>query len=509
MRNWPTHRYPLKKRLRIAASRKLIDFACALPSVQRGPLARLQSFGKMKALREHDHTACPDGVTLTPFNVTYFDLCFVEDFHKLRKGLKAMRRDMKPRAGAMDTTLDLDEWFGQTNQRVGGWFTRHLGNFDFTTLKDAPALISDAFVHISHFLPSAICTQVCVSPTGEFKERFQRLISTNARHRPTIHRFLRARRGWSISWPATHLIRQEQIEDLFLELNMQIVRVLRQYLRCGWLPLGALPSTEAFVLEKGDRADATPAHRRFWYSVDLPQAPSLSYTQTEFTIFPPLNALRRRLVEPHRILVNKPLMAKNGTLEQLGHEWNTIHARLEDVTHALCPLLAIQKHISDTAKEVATMRNRLSSVLSRPRWFFPRAFVARYGFRRMARLNNLVFLHRRLEAEVKADDLKVFGGTGLTGFKREALGKTDTGELIENMIWRVEMVTKHIGAQVGVLKDSYREVVSLRIQRILYIIAFVGVALAIIQFIPEATRISAAAYIVDAVKGCLGLGGSD
>lgn len=298
MRNWLTHRYPLKKRLRIAASRRLINFACGLPRVQRGPLARLQSFGKMEELREHDYTACPDGVTLTPFNVTYFDLCFVEDSYRLCKGLKAMRRDLRPRAGAALANVDLDEWFRHTNQRVGGWSTLNVGNFDFTTLKDAPALVSDAFVHLSHFLPSAICTQVCVSPTNEFKGRFQRLISTNARHRPTIHRFLRARRGWSISWPPTHLIRQEEIEDLFLELNKQVVLVLRQYLRCGWLRLGALPSMEAFVLEEGDRANDAPEHRRFWHSVDMLQAPCFSYTQSEFTIFPPLNASRRQIVDP-------------------------------------------------------------------------------------------------------------------------------------------------------------------------------------------------------------------
>ena len=305
MRRWPKRRRTRLQAIQLWISRKMIHWACCLPEVKRGPLSFLQWMGDDR-LSEKKSIAKPNDLTFEPFAVAYYDLIPVEHFGRLENGIVYMQKRYRSQPSEIYPGKQCREFFSTFRTATGGGAWLNAGLFTFHDAKSPQRYLKSAHIYLHQMSPSFLCLQALVFPTDTFKKEFAELISTHIHHTTVIPilRFLRGRMASSGQLPC--VIRQEQIEHLYLLLNREFVKPLRKYLRAGWAQQGPLPSVELFF-SNADIADEKPHEQsEFWRSLTLSAPGDYVYRSGDsIRLAPPAWADKPRLVEPYKLIIDR------------------------------------------------------------------------------------------------------------------------------------------------------------------------------------------------------------
>ncbi len=488
MRNWPKLDTPLWERAWQVFLGKIISAASKVPRLGGAREGALHVSLRPRALANCDRTARPTDLTIIPLQITFIDLFFTEDFQRLKAGLRKMKR----RYGSDWWTAnrdDLDPWFRKSGQGGGGWL--NVGPLSLPESPDQPTMAGDVQIHLHRVSPSIICLSLSVSPTAAFIQRFQAMISGNADPQRIVRCSSLRKWGWYVAGLLPRDVRGKELVALFLDLNREIVQILRQYVGVGWSGQGPLPSVEFFVLDNGEHTADTPEERGFWESMEMPTQYPYVYRRNGLTLFPkdPWGRARSE-ISRYRILVDSKVFLSGHDLTSYGTRESALNMILHDAISTYHVVIALQEHIQRLAGEVSRMREDLAPTLA-DRRIVGRWFVWRRAFRRVVRLNNLVFENKRLRAEIKLEKLDQHLARDLRGFQRDRFGDKDTGELVDDLNWQLTRTLAYTEAQLEVLRENYHDRLNFSLQSVFFWLARVGLLLAIVGLllaVPEDVR---------------------
>lgn len=462
MRCWPKTRKPLIKRIHADVSRWVIDFAASLPDCQRGPLHMLQTLAKHESPRDHDLTACPEGLKFSLLEVTYSDLVFLEDFSRLASGIVDLIR-LYGRGVPIRETEDILRWFEQMQTNPRGGSCLNIGHLDFTCKRrgSIPLLVKSADVQIFHVAPSAISLVITVFPSQDFIKKLNALLSTNARSDTVIMNFdVRRFRitGWgSIS---AQQVRYRELRELFLRLNKEIVCLIRRHIGVGMAMLGPLPSLEVFTTEGSSTTQSvstnasqsdSPQERGFWSTLFMGPANPYGYSGENIILYPPDPFSTFKYPVWRGLVDRQKFIASEGCTD----EEPAISAELSFSVGALGVLNSLIHHGTIIIGHLSAIRKNLSPTLSG-------RVGKRFNFRRlgralgeMMRVMNLEFIVLRMMREVNQTDIRsLCSSLDLIGFTRQE-NESESHELVDDVLWQISHNYRFSRSQMKLVKESY------------------------------------------------------
>lgn len=419
-------------------------------------------------MKPYQETALPEGASVSLLQTIFIDLYFTEDFDRLRRGLETIRQKYRlPNSAFFLWQRELDDWFAGVISGTAGWMS----------VGDIVLPHGSAHIKMHALGPSGVCVTVAVLPDQAFSERLQRLLSSNAKSDrfPTCTSILRQR--WMSTGTNATDIRQQEVEALLLELNWDVVKLLRRHVNAGWAMSGALPSLDVFVLESGTQEEFD--RNGFWDALEMPPRADLPYSRDGVILFRRgFRRGRKPLTHHRRVLVESGRFLSDADLKSYGTKQNALAILLDYTLQPYCLLVALLRHVRLLNDRAAKLRSELAPVLA-TRKKLGRWFRLKRALRRAEELAFLRYERKRLETEAGASDLVRLTGGYLKGFSREKLSDADEGDLITNYSWQVQRQLKALGDQLDLLREVYHDRLSFGMQGASRLVAIAALLVAI------------------------------
>ena len=435
-------------------------------------------------------TAKPDILKLYPFQVTFLDLFHTEDFARLKHGLtKIMTKYEK----GMFTNLDnLNTWFSRDRLQHGG-FEWH--SFGYIDLKSLSQNADGARIELWQLSPSTISMSVIVTPSDSFKNRFANIIAKDAASGGIITNC--NLRGYRISQLSAIEKRQDEIEDLFLNLNRDVVKLLRKTVCRGWSMGGPMPAISTFVMEDGSYS-GDYAYDGFWRSMKMDNSTLGNYTREgiHLSVADPKES---ELAPTLRVLIDEKLLLKDVAIEQYGGKISALQQHLRDPERYYEVAFILLENSRRIAKRVSDLNNYLSPELSGKLPIVRRLWKWLWSMNKVAILNQQIFENNRLMQEIKQKHLKRIL-VHIQGFRRKTYFPEDKGEFLVDWQWRVRSFSKYTKVELDVLRQSYHDYINFGLQRAFIWLAIVGILLTILSCIPESFKDEAFRWIFNLPK---------
>jgi hypothetical protein len=298
-------------------------------------------------------------------------------------------------------------------------------------------------------------------------------------------------RRWASSGVLPSVVMQHQLEELFLELNREIVTLLRKYVGRGWAATGPLPSTEVFTLEVAEDLWSTvDTHSEFWRALNLTQIPELSYADGQgLVIVPPDLIDKSSFSAPFRVVVKtREYLATKRTGNYASPEDALFFDMREDVLRPMVSLLALREAARRSVDALATLRGQVTPHLMRGQGFMAWLRSAIGLLFIPPRLNALQFQSARMSG---ACTKHVLGRQATLPFARRTRGKTAERRLTDDLACEVKVLQGHLREQVTLVRSAYRDLWSFAIQWILVILTVVATVIAVAQLSPRKEKAEA------------------
>lgn len=519
MRNWPRTSPPIRRRIKERLSRLALGFASSLPKFQGGPIHNLQVHLEFnKKLHDYDLTSLPEGLDFSLLEVIYSDIFLQEDYDKLQAGLRNMIEPWKPWWTGGREDEDIPNMFASIRRfrRGGAWY--NLNAVDFKRAREVknppkmtPELADIAYLQLTVISPSIVSLAISVVPSDMFQGRLRELLSRNEKQQTIIDKFsLRYGLGRSRSISATG-VRQGQLERLFLQLQKEIVAILRAYIKTGLAMHGPVPSIQVFVTNRefenelpvtDMRANLSQHELAFWRTFGITPDDYIAYYSEWLTVFPSDSRGDDRY-GTWKAVIDRKKFLEGESIEHYGGEQSAMRYLSDSKLESLATMASLQEHVNHIAREVTVLREELSPVLvGRIPWLYRLKGTAHLLFR-MVKVRQSEFLAKRVRTELNEEDLKYhFAAHGFGGFvrRRHNIGDEKVS-FVKDLLWQVDQAVKFIEAQLGVLKQSYEDTLetamantNLRVQnRIFWLtVAVVGLTLVLVALTwlltPQVTR---------------------
>jgi hypothetical protein len=441
-------------------------------------------------LSEKKSIAKPADVTFEPFAIAYFDLIPAEHFAHLEDGIVRLQKRYISQPSEIYPGERCRKFFTTFRTATGGGAWLNAGHFDFHYDKSPPLYLKSAYISLHQMSPSFICLQAFVFPTDAFRQEFLRLISAHIPCTRVIHvlRFLRGR--MASSSPPPSVLRQEQIEHLYLLLNREFVRLLRKHVHAGWAQQGPLPSVELFF-SNIDVADDKPQDQsEFWRSLTLSAPGDYIYRSGDsIRVVPPAWADKQSLVKPHRLIIDRDRYITEHKYEGTADYFKYFLAH--DLEMSLLPEivshLVVVDMTSRLAERTARLRERLPIGLRAPRLISLVPSFLRSVSAGLLWLNELSFEHDRFSGEVVRDYLKEKNKSSL--IRNVTFGKEPRNVTLgADCRACVEHLSKYLDSQISMIKGCLQDLWNYQIQVLLLGIAFLALVFTALQLLPDATK---------------------
>ena len=467
MRNWPGRQTPLKESLKRWINQRVLRLVTRLPRVKQGPLAELQMIARFGRPYKFERLAAPTSITLRPFCFTFVEFIFVDDFDRLKNGLKRLFRKSRSRVAE---GRRIDELFAQDQERYGCTSWYNLGTFRLAGRYPTHTLVQDCHVELNCISPSIVCVAFHVRPTEEFHRHFQQVLSTNPHHQIVIETFSIFGRGFSTTAIQAADIRRDHLLALYLKLNKEVVQTLRKHVGVGWSQSGPLPYLISFVLEKGKYGHETIQESQFWSTLGMGREHTHYYKKGVYffakdrgTVYAPNCAM----VIADEFLTDDRLKTCGGDKE------NTLFVYLLDELKDYPVLLALREQAGRLARGIAGLRKALGPLIAGKRTWWPT------GLKNVLRIISLAFEHERVKAEVQLNTVQIRYGRPFGDYTRRILGREDDGgNLRDDTNWQIEFLWKNNETQLTVLKEHFATMREHRLARLALYLAFLAIVFA-------------------------------
>jgi len=212
----------------------------------------LQFYSKRREERKLSKTACPENIYIDLFSIAYVDSYFIEEFEQLEYGLEKIILKYQ---SSFNYHRDYDrvrKWILECSSKSYGHGTYNIGWFSLKDeYKKEFKFLFDSFqIHLSHVSPSIISLIFIAEPSIIFKDKFHKIITTNAKEELNIKRISRKSGIASISFMPENMVREIEIDEFFLEANKCVVKFLRKNIGIGLALNGPLKNIEVLKLKQ-------------------------------------------------------------------------------------------------------------------------------------------------------------------------------------------------------------------------------------------------------------------
>lgn len=487
MHNWPSYRIWRRQERQRRRTRTLLRLADRLPDWNIGSLREL----KFHASRRHEQhenmrVRCPVGISVRPAFVTYYDLYFSEDFQALQNGLIAfLQSGVRGQPIIHSPQDELPKLFETWRTSPGGGAWHRIGYVTFERYPRKPNNFKKLLIYLIQVSPTCANLVISAFPSDRFTTCFRDLISKEVEDTTIVHRFGIFRRHWQSTELLPPKIRQNELEELFFEMNREVVVLLRDFIDRGWATRGPLPSIQCLTYEH--TPEVNPESREFfefWRSLSLMRVPSLYYkNDSGISVVPPDWTDKGTFTSPYRVLVEtEQYLVEERTRLYASPEIALFHNLEHSLIHPFTPLLALREHLRRAMETTAAFRDRLSPILTSGHGFFDTLWRAVQLMYVPLRLNSLQFTHKRVtDSTVR----RFVERAGTSEFRRETQSAEDDGSLTGDLRHEIKLLGQHVHEQLSVLRNAYHDLWNFSIQWILIVLSFIAVLIAVAQFIPK------------------------
>lgn len=348
-----------------------------------------------------------------------------------------------------------------------------------------PDTLKALSIDLIQISPTCINLVISAFPSDSFQDRFNTIISSEVQHTTIVDLFGVFSRRWRSTNLLPSLVRQNELEELFLELNREVVLLLRKYIGRGWAATGPLPSVHCFAYtHKSDVDLKDRSFSEFWRSLGLTRIPSLHYTNgSGVDVIHPDWLDKGTFTMPYKILVDSAAYFTVARTQHYASSEIALFYNLEDkFIHPLAPLLALREHSLRAVDVTSAYRDRLSPTIAIEKNLVARMWSIIQLICVPLRLNCMrFFLARVTESTVQ----QFLEHSTATNFRRETHKDADNGLLATDLRNETEFLNNHVSEQLKILHSAYHDLWNFCIQWMLIILSIIGVLIAVAQFIPK------------------------
>jgi hypothetical protein len=435
---------------------------------------------------ENDKVRCPDELSINPNFVTYYDLYFTEDFKNLQNGLidllesgvTSSRITISPQSEIQSI---FDAW--RLNPGAGGWYA--IGPISFGRCQNAPTYFDEISIKLIKVSPTCVNLLISAFTSNLFKSNFQKIISKGVENTFIVNKFSFFKKGWRSASILPSNIRQNELEELFLEMNREVVMLLREFVGRGWGFEGPLPSIQFFAYEEHNPNInfEDKSFFEFWRSLNLLRIPGLFYQDDSgVSVIPPWRQDTGTITSPYRVLVNKEKYLKDKSVETYGTPENALFCTLEEaLIIPLAPLLALREYCQRAVETTSSLRERLSPSLSSHRLLSTLGATI-HLMRIPPRLNSMQFALSRVTTSTIKQCLKL---EYLEKYYRKIYSHDADGSLAIELPNEIFFLRKDADDGLTMLRNSYQNLWNFIVQWILIFLSLIAVIIAAAQFLPK------------------------
>lgn len=483
MGNWPNYIKWRKQERNRKNSERFLSFIEKLPDLNISRLKYFKSVAQHRhEQRDHGAVKCPKGITVSPAFLTFYDLYFTEDFLALERGLiNLLESGVKIEPYWRSPKDQIPELFQTWKTSPGRSSWNHIAYMTFERSSLNPDTFKALSIDLYQISPTCISLVISAFPNDGFKDRFRKIISEEVQNTYIAKPLSIFTSQWRTDGILASQVRQNELEELFLDLNREVVLLLRDYIGCGWAATGPLPSIHCFSCNY--ESDVDPKDKlfsEFWRSLSLTRCPSMYYTnESGVDVLHPDWFENGTFTNPYRILVDSAAYLTESLTQHYANAEMALFYNLEDaLIRQLAPLFALREQSLRLVKSISEYRDRLSPAITIKKNPLIRLLSKIKLILIPPRIYSLSFsLNRITESTIQ----RFLEQSGTTVFHRKT--RKDKEVLIEADIRdETNHLTNYVSEQLKILRDAYHDLWNYCIQWILIVIAFIGLLIAAIQF---------------------------
>lgn len=471
------------------------------------PYFRSRPFARMSEVLEHrpepglyGQGSKPEALRFCLLEFTVVSLFLTEDMRRLRDGVRSLKASHTNSFEIFGPDR-MDPWFDAHRAAGPGWVNCGVLSFAGDGLGE---LVSSVWLHLYRVSPSIACLGATARPSANFAKRLNSILVDDyePRERLRLARSDSGRRKWyGEIWRPSDL-RRRALDDLMMEVNEHLTRLVRRHVNAGWSAGGLLPAVEVFG-HWSTEEELDGLSRDFWGSVGMRREDPFNYFREDgILLFAEELRTEPRPYSRHLLLVNVPKLLEGKDLAGYPDEDTAISMTLFDRVGHLPVTIALHEHTKRIEDAAGRMRAQLAPQLSRSSGFGRPHLRRPRAFFHVQELNRLEFERTRVEAEVDWSAINTITRYELRHFTRKGFG--DEGErvrFVDDLTHGFERRWNHVAKQITVLREAYRSRLDYRLQQVMTWLTVVGVVLAI----PEALRVKVAAWIFDLFRSVIHL----
>ena len=522
-------RYPLRKRLCIYLSNRLLELSATLPKFQGGLIARLQT------IDEHRKTATfsvarPNDVNIEFLYLWIFETFLIGESEELRQGLQSLFDDFSKSRYIIPRKVeqgDIDEIFKKMGESLLGLSWHRIGLIDILGNKDKVKSKRNWIEHfdlcVHHHSPSFVTVSFGVEPTIAFKNIVRNAILQDIPHRVEFKfpKSLKRLKLW-FTFPAysklySPHVKRELIENLMLEFKFEAVEIISRYLKGFFVRSGApMPNIELFVENSSasQEADSIESESEkkslfFWDSLGMNKR-DFGYFKSEqgdIGIFLIDRHTENVIDKPFKLLIDKRKIVENLKSS------DDIDARIiydsGYYVEALTPILITKEILQLMLRENMSINKLLLNKAS-----FKQSFLDIYTFKKLIslkqKINNLHLPFKRILLEFEADWIRTEAkATGLPRLINNLRidKQNNKNDFLTVVIDKIKFETKvakenfeFINTAVNELLQAETVESNYKIQRRILYLTIVIALLTVITALPEEMRGMLFSYFTESYR---------
>ena len=487
MKNWPKYTKWRKEERKRKNSERFLSFIEHLPNWNIGNLQEFKITAKNRHEQsEHMNVRCPQGIAVSPAFLTFYDLYFTEDFIALESGLINLLESSINCQPCLHSPQDeIPELFQTWKKSPGGGSWHRIGHMTFERSPLHPDTFKALSIDLFQISPTCISLAVSAFPSDSFQKRFSALISSEVQNTNIVNPSYIFSRQWQSRILLSSKVRQNEIEELFLDVNREVVLFLRKYIGRGWAATGPLPSVHCFSYTHESGVDPKDkSYSEFWRSLGLMRIPSLNYSNgSGVDVIHPYSGDKGTFTKPYRILVDSVAYLTEARTQHYASPEMAMFYNLEHkFIHPLVPLFALREQCLRLVNITSEHQNRLAPTITIKKNFLVRLWAIIQLMYIPPRLNSLRFtLARVTDSTVQ----RFLDHSATTDFRRETRKDTDEGFLKADLRHEMEYLGNYVSEQLDILRNAYHDLWNFCIQWILIILALIGLFIAVAQVFPK------------------------
>lgn len=485
MKNWPSSALPWQIRTSITVSNKILQFVAKRKKREKGVLSQLQvmaDYGAEWTQRQNADITPADGVYPTLRRIIFYDIYSIEDFDQLDIGLQKIQDAFQPPKGSFARVIE-------RRKEHSSWLDKARSSTFSAGMTTLGALYFDGSAEVDYFKyarlwltgisPSFVCLSIIAEPSEKLKTAYASAIEgpTPIDQRITFPNLgLRSGswRNWyrfGESWGSAIKARHRILDELFLEANQQLVRVLRKDVNSGLSTRGPLPFIEILTIEK-PLSDIPTSRGKSTDDIDIGDLEFFGSIGSEVAFtnpyvfkwlrFTKIKRSEHYNLHAHQMLISLADFRGAGDYKDEEETLSKLAMRLYYLAPQLCSTLSIRALFYRLQQDIIESRNALVPSLNYNRRSSPKIRGLKRSINRLSYLNSLQFQQERIWAELNSKNQISFLTRGLKGARRYPYKKGRRVDFLDDWLRDIETLKESNEQLMDVLRPAYQEMLSLK-----------------------------------------------